>query len=714
MKASSKFFLFLGLVLLTVFSLSAQAAEYITPVATPDEVTLKWATQIGEGWQKSAGVPLLADDSIFIISGDELLKINPESGSVKKRVTMAAAQSYGYVAPVYENGKIYMNLSEGTVQAFDAKSLNSEWIYKDPSGGKGMTVVTFSDNVVYTGFWHSETKDANYVALDAASGELLWSKTVNGGFYWAGAYCTDNAIIFATDDGNDKIAHIYSCNKKTGEVLSRLDIENKGDIRSAIKYYNGRIYATAKGGYIISAALKKDMLSDVKYGEIGSASTSTPVIYDNRIYIGANDKTISVFDAVTLTKLFSIPVTAYPQCSPLISTHYVNNGYLYLYTTYNKTPGGITLIKIKTDAASADDCIVSELYDAKDYEQYCISDIICGDDGTLYYKNDSGYLFALSSKIKVKASLSEENFLLSPTLLDADMNSAEKYGYTDTVRNNVSALDVLVSIHEYTLGDDFSSETAEDYLIVSPEGYLSRIMGTDTNNFGFAVNGKAPHDDILTEYGYTGYSLNQAVVKNNDIVEFFIYRDDWAMDTYCSFSKNDTILDSITLNKGDMINVKLTGYPFAWYSCSEESQIESYRTPVTNAKILLDGEIIATTDEYGMFSIKLDEIGNYTLSVKETENSGLLIPKQIDINVLGCEVVTDSDNTYIISNFEQEIEALIFTAGYNSDTMTYAKILEILLPDSKFMLKIDTPHSEDFKIFIWDKNLKPLAGGAEN
>ncbi len=713
MKASSKFFLFLGLVLLTVFSLSAQAAEYITPVATPDEVTLKWAAQIGEGWQKSAGVPLLADDSIFIISGDELLKINPEIGSVKKKITMAAAQSYGYVAPVYENGKIYMNLSEGTVQAFDAKSLKSEWIYRDPSGGKGMTGVTFSDDMVYTGFWHSETKDANFVALDATSGELLWSKTSNGGFYWAGAYCTDNAVIFATDDGNDKIAHIYSCDKKTGDVLSRLDIENKGDIRSAIKYYNGRIYATAKGGYIISAALQKDMLSDVKYGEIGSASTSTPVIYDNRIYIGANDKSISVFDAITLNKLFSIPVTAYPQCSPLISTHYVINGYLYLYTTYNKAPGGITLIKIKTDAASVDDCIVSELYDAKDYEQYCISDIICGDDGTLYYKNDSGYLFALSSKIKVKASLSEENFLLPPTLLDADMNSAEKYGYTDTVRNNVSALDVLVAIHEYTLGDDFSSETAQNYLIVSPEGYLSRIMGTDTNNFGFAVNGKAPHDDILTEYGYTGYSLNQAVVKNNDVVEFFIYRDDWAMDTYCSFSQNSTITDNIFLNKGDTIDVKLLGYPFAWYSCSEESQIESYRTPVTNVKILLDGEIIATTDEYGMFSIKIDEIGHHTLSIQETESSELLIPRQIDINVLGYEIVNDNTDTYLISNLKKETEALIFTASYKSDTMINVTVQEILLPDREFKMLIDTPFGEYSKVFIWDNNLNPLTGGAE-
>ena len=128
MKAYSRIFLFFTFLLMIFLPFSVQATEYITPTETPGAPILKWATKIGEGWQKSAGVPLVAENCIFIISGDELLKVEPKDGSITDRITMAAAQSYGYVAPTYANGKIYMNLSNGVIQAFDAKSLKSEWV----------------------------------------------------------------------------------------------------------------------------------------------------------------------------------------------------------------------------------------------------------------------------------------------------------------------------------------------------------------------------------------------------------------------------------------------------------------------------------------------------------------------------------------------------------------------------------------------------------
>lgn len=713
MKARSKFFLFLSVLLLMILPTTSQAADYITNAPTPYDAVLKWSAKIGEGWQKSAGVPVLIDDSIVIISGDELIKLNKDDGIIIKRVPMAAAQSYGYVAPTVNNSKLYMNLSDGIIQAFDVKTLASEWVYKHPTGGKGMTAVTYSDGVVYTGFWHSETKDADFVALDSTDGTLLWSKTVNGGFYWASAYCTEKAVVFATDDGSDKVAHIYSCDKKTGEVISFVDAENKGDIRSAITYYNGRIYATTKGGYIISAKLENDILSDVKYGEIGAASTSTPVIYNDRIYIGAGDKTITVIDANTLEKQFSVPVTAYPQCSPLISTYYEADGYIYLYTTYNKSPGGITLIKIKADATSAEDCVVTELYNAKGYEQYCISDIICDEDGTLYYKNDSGYLFAVSDNVEVTASFSEDGFIFEPTKLSVNKNNAEKYGYTDTITDGVSTLDVLVKIHEEMLGDEFTPDLANEYLSVSEEGYLSRVMGVDTYSFGFAVNGGAPHDDVLTEYGYTGYSLNQATVKNADKVEFFIYRDSWAMDNYCTFSYNNTNCNSITAKKGEILEITLKGYPFGWYSCYEESELESMISPIGNAIISVDGEKVTTTKEDGSFTLSFDSVGHYTISIKEGEGLTPLIPGQLEVDVFGVELEQEDNETILISNLPDEMDAMIFTAVYENDAVVSVTSKKATLPKGYSRSVIENP-SENCRVFVWNTNLAPLTGGALN
>ena len=44
--------------------------------------------------------------------------------------------------------------------------------------------------------------------------------------------------------------------------------------------------------------------------------------------------------------------------------------------------------------------------------------------------------------------------MLVPTAMEVASNLAEKYGYTDTV-DGVSALDVLVKLHEYFFEDEF-------------------------------------------------------------------------------------------------------------------------------------------------------------------------------------------------------------------------------------------------------------------
>ncbi len=53
------------------------------------------------------------------------------------------------------------------------------------------------------------------------------------------------------------------------------------------------------------------------------------------------------------------------------------------------------MLKLKADAKTADEVEKVEIYDAAGYSQYCISSVICGTDGTLYYKNDSGNILAV-------------------------------------------------------------------------------------------------------------------------------------------------------------------------------------------------------------------------------------------------------------------------------------------------------------------------------
>ena len=336
-----------------------------------------------------------------------------QTGEVLQQADMTATPNFGYTPCTYADGLIFCPLSGGTVQAFDAETLESVWIFKDELGGQSLSPITYNDGCIYTGFWNGEKKDANYVCVDISDGSLVWSKTVTGGFYWAGSVVLGDAVIVGTDDGGsgfDGDSKLYSLNKKDGSVISELTLTGCGDQRSSIAYSEekGRIYFTAKNGYLCSA--KVDVatgeISDLLTSKQADQCTSTPVVYGDQVYFSCGSGVVVgsggsgnfvVANADTLEQHYVMPLQAYPQGSVLVSQAYLaETGKLYCYSTYNGYPGGLTLIKVDPTVNTADGAELIEIFaPAEVYQQYCITSPICGPDGTIYYKNDSGYVFAV-------------------------------------------------------------------------------------------------------------------------------------------------------------------------------------------------------------------------------------------------------------------------------------------------------------------------------
>lgn len=385
--------------------------EAKTPVDAETTV-LKWANKLMTGWTDAPSVQIIVDNALIVMHGTNLSKLDLKTGEIIQQATMTAAPNYGYTPATYADGLIFCPLSGGTIQAFDAKTLESKWIFKDELGGQSLSPITYSDGCIYTGFWNGEEKDANYVCVDVADGSLKWSKTVTGGFYWAGSVVLGDAVIVGCDDGAKGYAgdsHLYSLNKASGEVISDLTLTGCGDQRSTIAYSEekGRVYFTAKNGYLCSAAVDTDAgtLSDLKTVKQANQCTSTPVVYGNQVYFSCGsgvvqgeggDGNFVVADADTLEQLYVVALQAYPQGSVLVSKAYLEEtGKLYCYSTYNGKPGGLSLIKVDPTKDTADGAELIEIYDAKGYEQNCITSPICGTDGTIYYKNDSGNVFAV-------------------------------------------------------------------------------------------------------------------------------------------------------------------------------------------------------------------------------------------------------------------------------------------------------------------------------
>lgn len=415
----------------------------LTDAKTPTDAessALLWSKKLGSGWMAAPSVQIIVDDGLIVMSGTKLYKLDLATGEIIGEGTMVGSPSYGYTPPTYAAGLIFCPLGGGTVQAFNAKTLESVWVYKDPLGGQSLTPIAYSDGYIYTGFWNSEVKAASFVAVSVSDDDptstneakiASWSVTRMGGYYWAGAVIVGDTLIVGGDDGTGGFegdSSISSFNKRTGALISSLTLTGMGDQRSSIAYdaATGRVYFTTKNGYLCSAALDAatGVLSDLKSAGSSKQSTTTPIVYKGRAYyaLGAgftDPGDFVVADAGTMQEIGRVSLKGYPQCSPLLSTAYEDQGWLYFYSTYNTMPGGITLIKVKTDAASAADMEVVEIYDAKGYEQYCISSLICDKNGTLYYKNDSGNVLAFGTptygsvirQIRAIGEVTEDSYL---------------------------------------------------------------------------------------------------------------------------------------------------------------------------------------------------------------------------------------------------------------------------------------------------------------
>ena len=488
--------------------------------ASPETTAEKWVKQYGTSWMAAPSGFIIADNALVFMAGKTLKKVDLQTGALIKEATMFDKCGFAIVSPTYADGVIYCPIDGGKMQAFDAKTLESKWTFTDELGGQNNCPITYADGYLYTGYWNGENKDANLVCVKASDGSLVWKKTVTGGFYWAGSTVVGDAVIVGTDDGAggyDGDSHLFALNRKNGEVISDITLSGMGDQRSSIAYSaeKGRAYFTTKNGYIASVAVdaKSGALSDLKSRKVASQATSTPVVYGDLVIFGAGSGIVAgsngngniiVADANTLNGLYAVPVQAYPQGSVMISTAYLKDtGKLYCYATYNGTPGGMTLITLDPNDRTGKSAAKSEIYSAPGHEQYCLVSPICGSDGTIYYRNDSGYIFALTTNNAYLTSLSSSvgtfktEFASGTTKYEMSVpggtksvkfNATASEGATVTVNGKSASTPVelvdgkATAEIKVTLGNDSRTYTV-NIVSLSNDSYISELNVNESNAY---------------------------------------------------------------------------------------------------------------------------------------------------------------------------------------------------------------------------------------
>lgn len=216
--------------------------------------------------------------------------------------------------------------------------------------------------------------------------------------------------------------------------------------------------------------------------------------------------------------------------------------------------------------------------------------------------------------ITVTSSVQKDGaFMKLPTELSVTADLSETYGLTtDETVTEPTVLDALVALHIAYYGDDFTAETASNYL--SGSCWISLAFGL-YNGFTFAVNDASPNDGVVSSWGsYTGYTADEAIISEGDVVNFYFYGENSSYADYLGlFDK-----DSVNVETEESFSVTLSGYSYMSAGCSPD--LERLITPIADATLGTideDGSFTSlsiTTDENGEASLSFDTAGTYLLS----------------------------------------------------------------------------------------------------
>ena len=396
------------------------SADKVTdaPVPTKD-AEAKWVSELkgSNEWSKGISDPLLVGDYLYVAVGSKLLKKNVDTGETVAESPLAAKID-STSRMVYTGGVILVPLSSGRLQALTVDALATVWVTDElPAGPDGaqqsLASITVRDGFAYFGTasasW-SDSSDGYLLCVRISDGKVMWQhKNENSkGYYWAGLAFSGNYGVIADDSGT-----VSTVDSETGKTVASLKIAER--VRTTVLVDGSIAYVVSADGVLHKLSVGTDgTLSELGKVTFGCGSTSTPVLANGKIVVGGastnsfmdgytNKNTyhygqLAVIDAETLAVDYSICKAdgSYirqgtsgggdVKSQPVVS---VQNGETYVYFTSNNNPGGIYRYRIGDDEAEL-------LYTpAAGDQQYCMASISVGSDGSLYYVNDSGKLFAV-------------------------------------------------------------------------------------------------------------------------------------------------------------------------------------------------------------------------------------------------------------------------------------------------------------------------------
>lgn len=395
--------------------IGSAASSNVTKAPTPTgKVEEAWSIELMDPSNfLPVSEPVVAGGKIFIAVGNRLMSLSADDRSVEASVSLSSSIDYT-CRPSVSQGVLYVPLSSGVVEAYLLPTLTRLWTSESTARADqsscsltimekdGMSIVVYGT----AAFGSAGYSSGSCVALDAQTGERVWIASLDdAGYYWTGAVQLNGFVVVG-----DTAGRLHAFDITTGEEQDCLALGSS--ISADAVVYNNTILIVTRGGVLhkIRVDANGELVSVAQQQVLGSCMAAPTVVGSTAVLCGTavgssnatalvlvNLETFKVEQTITQADGIALPQGG-SAASALVSTQ-PQGTYIYFTVNWAEEPdatwshyargGNVYVYRIGDSEA--------KLLYAPGFNNanYCDSQIVCDEEGNLYYLNDSGILVKL-------------------------------------------------------------------------------------------------------------------------------------------------------------------------------------------------------------------------------------------------------------------------------------------------------------------------------
>lgn len=215
----------------------------------------------------------IVDGVLYAASADGTFQaLQASDGEVLWRTTLPQGASR---AAGYADGFVFVGSGDGRVNALDAKTGEAKWSYDLGTGTVGTVAV--ASGVVYGSIFGGAAN--SFVALDAATGQQLWTFVSPAGGDVRSPAIGDGLVYTVSGDGN-----VYALDVATGEQRWSAPVGSVA--RAAPALVGDTLYVVANAGKVF--AFDAATGAERWHFDYGSSSDYGPIVVDGLVYLATD------------------------------------------------------------------------------------------------------------------------------------------------------------------------------------------------------------------------------------------------------------------------------------------------------------------------------------------------------------------------------------------------------------------------------------------